>query len=241
MAFVLSSMERIVEPMREPVQRYAGLLRDLGGDRCKALTVFGAAVDGPFDSSKQTAHNVLVLDCVDLALLRRLSEFGAKLGKDRIAAPLVMTPDYIQASRDTFALELIEIQHHHVTPFGPDHFADLDFEDAHVRLQCERELKVSLMSLRQGLLAAAGREKSLQTVGLDVAEGLLRMLRGILWFKGRRDPLPREEVLAAVETVLDRKLPGLREAFDVQGLRGWDAFTRLYDDVEAVKKAVDVW
>ena len=91
-----------------------------------------------------------------------------------MAAPTVFTPAYLARSVDTFPLEFIEIQQQHVTVLGEDHFAPLVFEPAHVRLQCERELKVLEIGLQQGILVSQGRSESLKWLGDDVAERLLR-------------------------------------------------------------------
>ena len=181
----LTELKGIADPMRLPLERYASLIRELAGANAQALTLFGAIAAGTFDLGRHVARNVLILEEVELSLLRRLAEHGAKFGKERIAAPLVMTADYIKASLDTFPLELIDIQQNHITVFGNDYFDDLEFEDGHVRLQCERELKAILIGLRQGLLAAAGREKFVGALEQDVGEGLLRTLRGLLWLKGQ--------------------------------------------------------
>lgn len=234
-------MDRIVESMREPLRRYVDLVRELAGAKGKALTLFGAVVAGIFDPKRHTVRNVLVVDQVDLAMLRRLSEHGTRLGKSHIAAPLIMTPPYIKASLDTFALELIEIQQQHLTLFGEDHFADLAFQDGHIRLQCERELKTILIGLRQGLLAAAGREKFIKALDAQVAETLLRTLRGLLWLKGQRIAKPAKEVVGKVEEIVERKLSGLRTALEPTAQHGWDEFERLYQDVEALGEAVNAW
>ncbi len=236
-----SALDRIAETMRQPVRRYAELLRELAGDDAVALTVYGAIAAGSFDPSRHTARSVLVLASVDLEMLRRLSEHGVKLGKARISAPLIMTPDYIKASLDTFPLEMIEIHQQHVTLFGEDHFEDLSFEDSHIRLQCERELKSIQIRMRQGLLAAAGRQKLLGELEADIAEGLVRTLRGLLWLKGQKEAQPATQVLSAVEKVIERPLPGVRAAVDRPGDYGWDRFRSLYEDVESLGKIVDAW
>ena len=122
MAVELTGLDRIAEPMRPSIEQFARLLAELGGTNAKALTVFGALAAGTFDASRHIVRSAFVLDRVDLAMLRRLSEHGTKLGKARIAAPLIMTPEYIRASLDTFPLELIEIRLQHVTLFGDDFF-----------------------------------------------------------------------------------------------------------------------
>ncbi|MHC4236096.1 MAG: hypothetical protein ACYSUQ_13350, partial [Planctomycetota bacterium] len=110
MAEELAGLDRITESLRLPIRQYAGLVRDIAGPNAGALTLFGPVVAGVFDPKRHAVKSVLVLKAVDLSILRRLAEHGAKLGKARISAPLIMTPQYIKASLDTFPLELLEIQ-----------------------------------------------------------------------------------------------------------------------------------
>jgi hypothetical protein len=237
----LACLERVGEPMREPLRQYTTLLRELAGPHASALTLFGAIVAGSFDPSRHTARSVFILDAVDLSMLRQLSLHGPALGKTHIAAPLVMTPGYIEASLDTFPLELIEIHQMHLTIFGEDFFENLSFEDVHVRLQCERELKTILIGLRQGLLAAAGRDKFISALETDITEALTRTLRGLLWIKDQREAKPAAQVVEEIEEKIDRKLPGVRRALDSAADHGWEEFKTLYHDVEVLGEIADAW
>jgi len=227
--------------VRAGVEEYAGVVREMAGANAKALIVYGAAVSESFDRGRHSIQNVLVLEAMDLAFLRALAERGAMLGRLGIAAPLVMTPAYIESSRDTFPLELIEIQQRHAVVFGPDYFRDLQFEAGHVRLQCERELKVSLIALREGLLIAAGRAGVLAKVLTTGVEQIVRALRGLLWLQGQKEGRAALEIVEAAEGILQRKLAGLRTALDPRSTHGWSEFEEVYHDVEAVKKYVDAW
>ena len=233
--------DRVPEAMREPVGDYAALVTELAGSHARGLTLFGTVVSGIFDPKRHTARSVLVLDTVDLSMLRRLSEHGPALGQRAIAAPLIMTPEYVRGSLDTFPLELIEIHQMHVTILGDDFFDDLAFEDAHVRLQCERELKTLLIGLRQGLLAAAGREAFLGELELDVGAALARTLRGMLWLKGHHEAKPGPEVVAEIERVAKQELPGVRTALDASAAHGWNEFQTLHNDIATLGEIVDAW
>lgn len=236
-----ATWQRVTTSMVGPLQRFTGLVRELGGDNTKALTLYGSVVGGAFDNTQHTARSVLIVVHVDLNMLRRLAEHGTTLGKDRIAAPLVMTPKYIEDSLDTFPLELLEIQQRSVTVVGEDYFAPLSFEPAHVRLQCERELKTMLIGLRQGLLAAAGKEKLLSSIETGVSDSLMRTLRGMLWLKEDKEPKPANRVLEAVEKTANRKLPGIAAALAPVAPHGWTQFEALYRDVEALGDLADAW
>lgn len=234
-------LDAVAEPMRPHVRDFAELVRRLGGDNARSLTLFGALAAGAFDATRHTVHSVVELAIVDLDFLRRLAAEGLGLGKQRIAAPLIMTRPYIAASRDTFPLELIEISQARLTVFGDDPFAGLAFDDAHVRLQCERELKTLLIGMRQALLAAAGRDHLLGPIETDVSRGIIRTLRGMLWLRGDRAAKPADSVTAEVERLGGRRLDGVRSAASTTGPHGWPQFQSLYRDIESLAEMVNGW
>ena len=229
------------EAMREPLRRYSETLKELAGDNARSLTLFGAVAAGTFNPRTHTARSVFVVGSVDLEMLRQLARQGPRLGKARIAAPLIMTPEYIDASMDTFPLEFLEIAQRHVCVFGEDHFQELPLQAADVRHQCERELKTIQLGMRQALLAAAGRDKALTTVEVDVGERLLRSLRGLLWLHGETEPRAAVDAVTAVEGGIHRSLPGIRSAVDDRSSHGWEEFKTLYEDVDALRTHIDAW
>jgi len=236
-----AALTPVVESMRAPLGDYAKLVGEIAGASLKGLTLFGRITGSSFDPTHRTARSVMVVERAELGMLRRLAEHGLRLGRAGIAAPLVMTPKYIEASVDTFPLELIEIQQHHLTLRGEDHFNKLTFEDADVRLQCERELKVLLIGLRQGLLSAAGREKFIEAVAEEAGDAVMRSLRGMLWLGGQKDGKPDETLIGETETLLKRKLPGVRRSIDPNATLGWSEFETLYGDVEALGEFANAW
>lgn len=228
------NLGKIAEPVRPAVGRFVEIIGQLAGSKTRGLTVYGPAVTADFDAARHAVSSVLVLDTVDLDLLRRFATEGARLGKERISAPLVMTPTYIAESCDTFPVELLEIQQHHVTVLGDDFFNDLTFESQHVRLQCEREFKRILIRLRQGILAAAGREKMLADLETDIGVHLLRTLRGFLWLKDQKEYQGPSSVVDAIEKLADRKLVSVRQAVEATFDHNWSAYESLYRDVEVL-------
>jgi hypothetical protein len=232
-------MERIPASMRAGVEAYARLVADLAGDNVVALTFFGAVVAAGYDPERGPARNVLMLDKVDLDLLRRVAERGVQIGKLNIAAPVVMTEGYLAASLDSFPIEMIEIAQMRATVLGEDKFGGLRFDEGHVRLACEREFKRVLIGLRQGLLSAAGRERVLAAVEMDVGEVVLRTIRAVLWMKGMKESKPKEEALSEVERLVGRRLEGLRASLDPVVEHDFAAFEKLYGDVEALAEVAD--
>ena len=224
---------------QQPVRELAQILCELASDNLKGLVVFGAALGDSFDPTRMRTQSVAVLDHVDLTMLNQLRTKGVKFGKMGLQAPLIMTPRYIDESRDVFPVDLLEIQQRHVVVFGDDHFRDLAFHRPDVRLQCERELKRALIQLRQGLLAAAHRDKVLTDLCQAAAEHVVRILRALLWLKGKDAPASMRRVVDAARTVVDIPLNGLRAAIDLQDTEDFARLEALYRDVEALAQWVD--
>ena len=67
------------------------------------------------------------------------------------------------------------------------------------------------------------------------------MMRGMLWLKGKTEALPAGSILAEIENLAGRHLPGVRRAFDFPSAVDWIVFEQLYDDVEALGTIADGW
>lgn len=221
--------------LRQKLTQYGEIVAALTGDNLVGLTAYGDGLDGAIGS----VASVLVMRRVDLSQLRLIAERGPTLGNLGMTAPVVMTPEYVADSLDTFPLELMEVHQKHVTLVGDDHFASLSIEDEHLRLQCERELKRILIRMRQGLLAAGGREDVLAELGADIGLHLVRTVRGLLWLRGEREFLPMDRAIAAAESLVGDALAGARRAVRPDGECGWKEFEALYDDVERLTRFVD--
>ena len=219
---------------REGFELLAETALDYAGENLLALSATGGWLVSDPLFADEPAASVIVLREVDLAVLDRLAAAGAQFGKHQLRAPLVMTPAYIQSTCDVFPLELLEIQQLHVSVYGEDFFADCAFPRREVRLQCEREFKRILIRLRQGILAAAGREKMLADLETDIGVHLLRTLRGFLWLKDQKEYQAPSSVVDAIEKLADRKLGSVRQAIEATFDHNWSAYESLYRDVEAL-------
>lgn len=221
--------------LTEKLRQYGDIVASLTGPNLVGLTAYGDGLDGATPS----VASVLMVQQVDLAQLRRLAERGPTLGNLGMTAPVVMTPAYVEKSQDTFPLELMEIHQKHVTVAGQDFFASVSIDNEHLRLQCERELKRILIRMRQGVLAAGGREDVLSDLGADVGLHLVRTIRGLMWLRGEHAFLPLDRAIAAATKLVGSELPGARQVVLRDGAHGWKSFEALYADVERLANFVD--
>ena len=176
------------------------LLRDQRG-KMHSVHIVGSALTRDYDPQKSDINSVIVLHEMDLKFLELLAPLGKKYGKKKIAAPLIMTPAYIDKSRDVFPIEFLNIKLLHHTVIGQDIFRDLDIDRSDLRRQCERELKVKLIGLRQGYLSAAGDQKILAAGFADSFAGYMPLFKAIIVLLGHETPQNSREILTALTDI----------------------------------------
>ncbi len=170
-------------------------------DKIHSITITGSALTDDFDPGKSDVNSVFVLTEMDFNFLELLAPLGKKYRKKNIAAPLIMTPEYIINSLDVFPLEFLNIKLLHKTIFGEGLFQDLEINRSDLRLQCERELKVRLIGLRQGYISCLGNSKMLMDMFIDSFSGYIPLFKGIILLLGKEPPVTSHDVIAVLEEV----------------------------------------
>ncbi len=170
-------------------------------DNIHSITLTGSALTDDFVPGKSDVNSVFVLREMDLKFLELLAPLGKRYRKKRIAAPLIMTPEYIMNSLDVFPLELLNIKFLHKTILGEDLFRNLEIKRSDLRLQCERELKVRLIGLRQGYISCLGNSKMLTDMFIDSFSGYIPLFKGIILLLGKEPPVTSHDVITVLEEV----------------------------------------
>ena len=229
--------------------RLTPMLEELLGRHTPDIHSFhlvGSAVISDYDEKLSDINSVVVLHEMDLTFIAFLAPLGNKYGKKKIAAPLVMTPQYIQDSLDAFPVEFFDFRLIHKTIYGVDLFKDLRIDKPPLRLQCEREVKTKLIGLRQGYLSSLGRKENLTAMLLRSFTGSMPLFRAIIFLLGKEPPVARQEVLKAFgaatgtelaifETLLKLKTGLIKPSeHELRSL-----FELYYDALEVIGKMID--
>jgi len=232
--------------IQEAVQFFAVSLAETLGANLQSLTVVGSALTGDFVPGRSDINSVVVISEQRLDVLRALATMGKSMRKRRLAAPVLMTPAYIDRSRDVFGVEWLDFQRTHHTVVGPDPFTELTFAKGDVRLQCEREFKSVLVRMRQGYIRSLNRRALLWELMQSVVRGLAPYGRAMLWLRDVERPGEAEPALrlvadrfgVEVEAALEvRRKMGTRRVPDAVTLDM--LFGQLYNLVEGLAEAVD--
>lgn len=206
----------------------------------------GSAVLPDYNEKLSDINSVVVLHNMDLKFITFLAPLGKKYGKKKIAAPLVMTPKYIQDSLDAFPIEFLNFMLVHKTVYGEDILKDIRIENPPLRLQGEREIKTKLISLRQGYISSLGRKERLAALLVRSITGSMALFRAIITLLGKEPPVSRAAVVktfgaaTGMETEIFEKLLMLKAGTakpSEQDLRG--LFESYYNALESVGTIID--
>ncbi|MCF7975324.1 MAG: hypothetical protein K9N55_16025 [Phycisphaerae bacterium] len=174
-------IEGVADQAQAALGQFVVEMQERLGKDLTSVTVVGSATGPDFQAGVSDVNTVLVLTRVERSHLDTISGMAKGLRKRHMALPLLMTPQYIERSRDVFGVELLDFQLSGKTVLGENPFSALTFERSDVRLQCERELKAMLIRLRQGYIASAGNGRMLRDVLVSSGKTLLPYLRAMIW------------------------------------------------------------
>ncbi len=163
-----------------------------------SIHVTGTCITDDFDIKRSDVNSIFVLKEMDLKFLELIAPLGKKYGKNKVAAPLIMTPEYIERSLDVFPIEFLNFKLIHATAFGDDIFKNIEINRMDLRHQCERELKTKLIWLRQGYISSLGNRKILTDDFVNSISGYIPLFRGIIVLLGKEPPVRQVEVITAL-------------------------------------------
>lgn len=192
-----ANIKKEVAKLYEP---FYDQLTDNFNDIIHSITLVGSALTEDFDPSHSDINSILTLNNMDLKFIETFAPLGKKFGKKRIAAPLIMTPEYISTSLDVFPIEFLNIRLNHLTLFGDDIFKTIEINKTDLRYQCERELKVKLIDLRQSYIASIGNPKFIVEEFINAFSGYIPLFRSIIYLLGKNPPLENADVISELGT-----------------------------------------
>jgi len=197
---------------RPALRSFAEKLEDRLGSNLQSITVVGSSLTADFKSGQSDINTIIVLGRQTPEALDALAGMAKSMSKKKLSAPVLMTPGYIERSSDVFGIEFLDFQLNHQTILGDDPFEKLSFSKKDVRLQCERELKATLIRLRQGYIAAAANPKLVRDILISAAKGLTPLARAMLWLKDIDRPLETDSTLRKAGSELSVDMEPVMEA-----------------------------
>ncbi|MDA8086855.1 MAG: hypothetical protein M0Z75_09165 [Nitrospiraceae bacterium] len=168
------------------------------GEEINSLYVVGSALTPDYHPKTSDINTVVLFNRMDLQTIRRLAPIGRAHAKKRISPPLLMTEKHIEDSIDVFPVEFLNFRLVHLAVYGEDIFGRLQIDRKDLRLQCERELKVMLVGLRQGYLSMLEDQRRMTEAFFRSIKSYIPLMRGLIHLLGKEPPVAAAEVIGTL-------------------------------------------
>lgn len=225
---------------------YTTALSTTLGARLRSVILHGSVARGEAVEGVSDVNLLVLVDSVDGDLLRRLAPDARRWLERERSLPLVLTWDEWAAASDVFAIETADMVDRHQVLHGDDPLDGRVVDLRDLRIQAERELRVKLIHLREGTLAAADRPADLGRLALTAMPSVATYLRTALRLAGATAPVATTETLTdgAALTSADAapllRLWALREQRRVPDVEADDPLMiALHDILEGTVDYVD--
>ena len=196
-----------------------GYLKDISGifgPALQAVILYGSTIRGEYLPERSNLNLLLVLNAMDVELLRRYGKRHRPWSKERIVVPLMLTTTEVKAVAELFPLEYAEMQDHHVMLLGEDPLVGLTIDVGRLWGQCRQEIAGNLIRLRQRLVEGAGSPEAIAILLVLSLTTLLPCLRAVLRVQGRSVPTTTEAVLDRLNDELGMDVSAFKEVWDLK-------------------------
>jgi len=189
---VLMEQLKITDQYKNILQNFTQGLKDIYPEELVSLILYGSAASGEFIDKHSNLNLLAVLINTDLEVLKKSARLIRKFKSVNI---LFLTEDYIANSIDIFPIEFLDMRENYFVLYGKDVLKDIQVDTRNLRFQCEQELKVKLLKLRQAYLLFSNNPSALRNLLFVSFTSILHILRNVLRIKGRKPSYLKPEVL----------------------------------------------
>jgi len=167
-------------------------LKDIYADDLISVILYGSAASGEFIDKHSNLNLLVILKDTDLGNLKKSSSLINKFSK---VSALFLTESYVLCSIDIFPIEFLDMQENYFVLYGKDILKEINIDTRNLRFQCEQELKVRLINLRQLYLSINKDTVALRNLLFKSFTSILHISRNVLRLKGKKPAYKKEEIL----------------------------------------------
>lgn len=179
------------------------LYKVLGTDKSKVHSIYlsGSVITEDFNEKTSNINTVIILNEMSLDFVYIIASLGNDVKNKQIAAPLIMTQEYIKRSLDVFPIEFLDLKLIHTILYGDDVFKDININKTYLRIQLEREIKINLLTLWQGYITCLGQRNAVCDLIYNIMKNCMPLYRAIIFLSEKEVPIKKQDVVTIIEDI----------------------------------------
>jgi predicted nucleotidyltransferase len=198
---------KLNKKLRDTLDDFVQRLQEACKENLISVILYGSAASGEYVDRHSNLNLLVVLKSSDLEDLMSISGLINKW-KFRMIHPLFLSENYIRNSTDIFPIEFLDMKENYTVLWGKDIFKDLSIDTRNLRFQCEQELKIKLIALRQFYLRKSKDRAALSLFLFKSFNSVMHILRNVLRTKGKQAPYLKQDILKEIssEFMIDKNV-----------------------------------
>ncbi len=188
--------------MERPEELVQALTKAVPGG-IRAILLYGSAAAGDHVAGRSDYNVLVVLEEMDLGVLRAMAPVSRRWQRAGNPAPLLFTAERLRRAADVFAIEIRDMQDRHRVLYGDDSVLDIPVAPPNLRRELERELEANLVRLRQRYVLVADRPKAVWALIEESLPTFLVLARAALRLYEEPVPADKLEALGRLAPHLD--------------------------------------
>lgn len=175
-------------------QEFTSDYQKIFGDHLIAIILYGSAARGEYIYKQSDINFLIILSEEGIRNLRSALQIIPKWKKKNVSTPLMLTPRYIKSALDSFPIEFLTMKQKYHVVYGEDILAGIEIQPAHLRLQCERELRGKLLYLREGFLNTNGKPTNMKQLISASLPAFASIFSALLYLKNIQQPGSKRDI-----------------------------------------------
>lgn len=229
------------------VRQWLAPVRTALGPEFVACYLTGSVLHSGFDARRSRVNVLVITRGLAVETLDRLADaIPAETKQPPHFETLFMVESQMRQSLDAFPIEWTEITETHLLIEGHDVLGGLQVPRDNLRLQCEHEMRMKLLRLRQAYLADRRTPKRLEPVLAGAASSFAALFRTLLRLRGETIPASTPHVIERVADLYRLDARGLLAAYLVRFAEKsfkdaeiLDHYRRFLVEVDRLVQAID--
>jgi predicted nucleotidyltransferase len=187
--------------LRKKIDEFVRGLEDLYKEDLVSVILYGSAASGEFIDAHSNLNLLVVLRNIGLDNIKKSSGLVNK-HKFKMFMPLFFSREYIASSTDVFPIEFLDMKENYVLLAGENVLKDISVDLKNLRFQCEHELKLKLIHLRQFFLKRNKDKDALKDTLFKSTNSVIHILRNIIRIKGKAPAYLKQDIIKQIKDTL---------------------------------------
>jgi hypothetical protein len=233
----------IPEKLKNKIQDFLKKLECAYGQELVSVALYGSAASSEFIDKHSNLNFLIVLKDTDCLQLHKATDI---IQKFPLFEPIFMTEQYISSSTDIFPIEFLDMNENYFLLFGKDVLSAIQIDTRNLRFQCEQELKIKLLSLKNAYLRMHKDKTALRNLLFRSITSILHISRNLLRLKNKPVPYRKEDIINSlggefqIDSALWKKiLDAKNKAVKLNNQETERIFQEFVREVEKIADCVD--